>query len=313
MRRTFFVALLGCALPLFAACATTGVAHGKANTVDEYYAQALDDLKNQHFQEAVDAFENIKARYPYSKYAALSDLRIADTWFEREQFIEAIDAYRSFLKYHPTHAEVSYAMFRIAESYRKQIPTDWFILPPSAEKDQASTRMAISAYRDVLTRYPTSEYAEKAQEALDGCRRKLADHEMYVASFYYKREKYLAAALRAEGVLRDYPGLGLDAEALYVAGTSRYYTGELKEARTFLTQLTMQFQDSSQAKKAKSVLEDIDKNRLPKLSDKTPAIEDISSPARSPAAIDKRRDVPDPVMDETSAERHNPDPSIPTP
>ena len=38
-------------------------------------------------------------------------------------------------------------MYRIGESYFEQIPSDWWFLPPSAEKDQASTRLAISAYR----------------------------------------------------------------------------------------------------------------------------------------------------------------------
>ena len=41
---------------------------------------------------------------------------------------------------------------------------------------------------------------------------------MYVADFYFKRERYKASAKRAEGILQNYPGLGLDAQALWITG-----------------------------------------------------------------------------------------------
>jgi outer membrane protein assembly factor BamD len=265
MRRIFFPRLVLLAGLLFSLAATSCAStdgRGPAKTVDDMYAQAVTDLKDGLYPEALDAFETIKARFPYSKYAALSDLRIADVHYERQAYVEAIDAYRNFLKYHPTHSEAPYAMFRIAEAYQQQMPSDFFILPPSAEKDQAQTKLAISAFRDMLNRYPTSEYAEKAQEKLNECRKKLADHEMYVARFYFKHEKWVASALRAEGVLRDYNGLGLDAEALWIAGRSRYSSKELVEARVHLSKLEAEFKDSPEAGKAKSVLEEMDKKKL---------------------------------------------------
>ncbi len=292
MRRIFFPRALQVAsfflllAPL--SCATTG-GRAAVKTVDDMYAQAVTDLKDGLYPEALDAFETIKARFPYSKYAALSDLRIADVHFERQAYVEAVDAYRNFLKYHPTHSEAPYAMFRIADAYQQQIPGDFFFLPPSAEKDQAQTKLAISAFRDMLARYPTSEYAEKAQDKLNQCRKKLADHEMYVARFYFKREKWMASAVRAEGVLRDYNGLGLDPEALWIAGNSRYFTKELVEARVHLTKLETEFADSPEAGKAKSVLEEMNKSKLDdkatdQASAKSPAGSDVANPAPSATA-----------------------------
>lgn len=300
MPRTFFLRHFFCAAVSLAAvqisCASTG-SRGQATTVEGMYAQAMDDLKNSLFPEALDGFETIKARFPYSKFAALSDLRIADTHFERQSYVEAIDAYRNFLKYHPTHSEAPYAMFRIAEAYQAQMPGDFFFLPPSAEKDQATTKLAISAYRDMLARYPTSEYAEKAQTKLNECRKRLGEHEMYVARFYYKREKWVASALRAEGVLRDYGGLGLDPEALYLAGSSRFYTKELVEARVHLAKLETEFSDSPEAGKAKSVLKEMDKKKLDdsqadEENAKAPASSDVSNPAASATSTGNRLPKP---------------------
>lgn len=227
---------------------------GPAETVEALYQQALEDLDDGLYPEALKGFNEVKTKYPYSKYAALADLRAADTHFERGKFLEAVDAYRHFIKFHPNHAEAPYAMLRISESYFEQIPEDWWFMPPSAEKDQAHTRLAISAYRDMLARFPKSELAPRATDRLAECRLKLANHEMYVARFYFKRDKYRAAAARAEGLLKNYTGLSLDAEALWMAAQARYYDGDVETAKQHLTRLTKDFAQSDWAADAARLL-----------------------------------------------------------
>ncbi len=235
------------------ACATT-LLRGPAASADEQYTRAMENLGDGLYPEAIQGFGELKTKFPYSKYAALADLRVADTNFERGKYIEAVDGYRAFLKYHPAHEEAPYAMFRIGESYFEQIPGEWWFLPPPAEKDQANIRLAISSYRDFLTRYPTSKQAEDGRKRLDNCRRKLADHEIYVANFYYQREHWVAAALRAEGALRDYPGLGLDVEALWLAAHSRFLANEPDAARVSAERLVKEFPGTSEASKAQQLL-----------------------------------------------------------
>ena len=288
---------------LSAACATT-VLRGATKTAQTTYEVAMEDLDDGLYPEAISGFTELKTKYPYSKYAALADLRIADTNFQRGKYIEAVDAYRAFLKYHPSHDEATYAMFRIGESYFEQIPDDWWFLPPSAEKDQASTRLAISAYRDLLARYPSLEdtdagagelkrcrellpkfgeevedpipeaeltdsqracvpllkkqdLIDKGTKQMDACRRKLADHELYVAKFYMKRDKFLAAAARADALLRNYSGLGLDAVALEISARSHAALGNATEARVALEKLIEQFPDTREAADAADLLPEI--------------------------------------------------------
>jgi outer membrane protein assembly factor BamD len=145
-------------------------------------------------------------------------------------------------------------MFRIGECYFEQIPGEWWFLPPPAEKDQANTRLAIAAYGDMLNRFPTSDLVEKAQKRLKASRTKLAEHELYVADFYFKRDKYKAAALRADGLLKDYGGLGLDAKALWISGSSHLQDGQLKQARQALERLTKEFPQSDEAIQANDLL-----------------------------------------------------------
>ena len=67
----------------------------------------------------------------------------------RGRYVEAIDAYRQFMKFHPTHEMVAngYASFRIGESYYKMLPESWFLVPPAFEMDNSPT---IDALRELL-------------------------------------------------------------------------------------------------------------------------------------------------------------------
>jgi outer membrane protein assembly factor BamD len=236
-------------------CATARMLVRPAPTnAEELYQQSMEDLEGGLFPEALKGFADLKAQYPYTKYASLADLRTADTHFHRGKHLEAVDAYRTFLKLHPSHEEVPYAMFQIGEAYYSQIPDNWFFLPPAAEKDQGNTRLAITGYQDMLDRHPKADIATRAKERLDECRTKLAEHEMYVANFYFGREVYKASAGRAEGLLKSYGGLGFDEEALWIAGYSRKEVGENDRARQHLSQLAERFAGSSRADDAAALL-----------------------------------------------------------
>lgn len=225
---------------------------------EEAYAQAMEDMENGLFPEAIKEFADLKTKYPYTKFAPLADLRTADTQFHRAKFIEAVDAYRGFLKFHPNHEEAAYAMLQIGEAYYEQIPDDWFFLPPASEKDQGNIRLAIAAFSDMVSRHPKSEPAKTARQRLAECRTKLADHELYVANFYLSRERYRAAAGRAEGLLKLYPELGHDEEALWIAGMSRFHTGEFDKASTHLKQLEATFPGGSWGGDAVDLLSQIE-------------------------------------------------------
>src|ERR1041385_5669551 len=97
------------------------------------YEKGLKELDQKNWVSASKYFGFIKSRFPYSKYAVLAELRLADAEFGAEQYLEAIDAYRLFMKFHPTHEMVAngYASYRIGEAYFKQLSNDFWLFPPS--------------------------------------------------------------------------------------------------------------------------------------------------------------------------------------
>src|SRR5258706_13125467 len=99
-----------------------GCGGGKGGAAAEYsvsaqknYDKGVKELDAKDWVAASKYFGFIKSRFPYSKYAVLAELRLADAEFGAEQFLEAIDSYRLFIKFHPTHEMVAngYTSFRI--------------------------------------------------------------------------------------------------------------------------------------------------------------------------------------------------------
>ena len=179
----------------------------------DYASEASTNLKrgdealdSSQYQLAEKYYEYVKTKFPFLEASRQAELRLADVSFERELWSEAADRYTAFVKLHPTHQKVDYAAYRAALSHYRDIPSDWFMLPPSSEKDQTQVRAAWEALSDFTRTYTQSQYLEDAKKKQADIRDRLVRHEVYVADFYEKRDRWSAAASRLETVLQKYPG-----------------------------------------------------------------------------------------------------------
>jgi outer membrane protein assembly factor BamD len=216
-KRPVGVVSLAAAFLLISACATTG----DSKTVD-YATDAQDNLKrgiealeDKNYEEAEKFFDYVHSKYPFLEAAKEAELKLADTDYARELYESARDRYQTFVKLHPTHSKVDYAAFRAAKTHREEIPADFFFLPPAIEKDQAETLATLRAMGDFLRVYPNSSHAPEGKKIYEDVRKRLAQHELYVAAFYRKRDRWTAVAWRLENVVEKYSGAGYDEEALF--------------------------------------------------------------------------------------------------
>ena len=220
------------------------------------YEKGLKELERKDWVAASKYFGFIKSRFPYSKYAVLAELRLADAEFGAEQYLEAIDSYRLFIKFHPTHEMVAngYASFRIGEAYFKQLPGDFWMFPPSYEKDMSATEDAATELKSFLDKYPDSPYREKAKEIVIKVGKRLADHEWYVARYYWDRGKPMGTVLRLRRLLESYRGVGYDEEALWLLGRAYVAVDMRDRARTTWSELVAKYPRSGRAGDARSAL-----------------------------------------------------------
>ena len=166
------------------------------DTAEELAEKGMEYFDDEDYHDALKAFTTLKERYPYSRYAILAELKVADAHFHREEYAEAIAAYADFLQLHPKNDAIPYVLYQIGECYYEQLLSE--------DRDQTPTRRAISAFQRLLKEHPNSTYADTAKERIQDCRKLLAQHELYVANFYFKSKYYEAALGRFQGVLAGY-------------------------------------------------------------------------------------------------------------
>lgn len=234
---------------VIAACATAvaGCGGPQAGTLSygesarRDYENALGAFEDDDCLTATPLLQNVRREYPYSRYAALAELRLADCELSQQHYTEAIRGYRSFIRQRPTHAEIDTANFSIARAYFQQIPQELFLSPPPPERDQAATRSALRVVRRFLLDYPESEHIEEARRIEQQVLALLARHELYVAGYYLNRDRPEATIARIQTLLEQYEGSGVEPEALLLMGRTYLHMRQPREARLAFGELVDRF------------------------------------------------------------------------
>lgn len=172
----------------------------------ELMVQGNEDLSRGRYKDAVDAFQKIKDRFPYSKHAVNAELKMADALYLQEEYELAYAAYDEFEKLHPKHKELPYVIYQKGMSNFSQIK--------SKDREQLHTLKAKEEFERLIKRFPRDDYANKARKKLRECLIYLAEHELYVANFYYKQGRYRAALGRYTYIINNYTDMGQYQEAM---------------------------------------------------------------------------------------------------
>ncbi|RVU42564.1 outer membrane protein assembly factor BamD [Lujinxingia sediminis] len=227
-----------------------------SDQAEAYFQAGEQRFERRDYLEAMRLYNTVRNQFPYSRWAALAHLRIADAYFEQDQNASAVEQYRAFIQLYPRHESVEYAHWRIALSFHEQMPSDFFVLPPAYERDLSSTRDAVREMRIFLQRYENSEYAPEARRLMREAQRRLADYEFYVATYYLERDNPRAAAGRLTHLLRNFAGLGLDPEALFLLGKAYLQLDEPGRALTAWTDLIEVHPQHPRAAQARKLLQE---------------------------------------------------------
>ncbi len=193
------------------------------------YNEAMEAFRSRDWEDAKALMAEVKKLFPYTRYARLAELRIADIAFEQEKYTDAISGYREFVSAHRNDKDVEYARYRITKALYNDID-DTIFLPPAEERDQATTLEAYKELRNYLRDYPHTRYRVDEQYMLETVTGRLARHELYVARYYLKRDEFDAAVTRVDYCLKAYPSSGLDAEATVLKGETLMKMKKFPEA-----------------------------------------------------------------------------------
>jgi len=195
-------------------CVALLAACGKNDDVFEdsgpeaFYERGYNALDSNNYPVAIQSFQVLMARYPFSPLARQAQLDLIYAYYRSGQPEAAIDAAEEFERENPTHARIDYALYMKGLVYFDEAPgflerlfrVDVTVRPP---KD---TERAFSTFQELLRRFPDSKYVPDARQRMIFLRNRLATYENHVAQYYLDRGAYIAAVQRAQYALERFAG-----------------------------------------------------------------------------------------------------------
>lgn len=255
---TLLAALIGLNLALSSGCANAPDIHDDLPSAESYYQEGLEVLEGRRvflffhdvdYPRAIELFQEVIDNYPYSEFATLAELKIADIHYQRGQYELAASYYQDFVELHPRHDKVPYAIYTHGMCAFNEME--------DPDRDQESTHEAVAQFRVLLERYPDSEYTADAEIRVAEAEDRLAEHELVVADFYFDREIYYSAAGRYLEVLEDYPLHVNREKTLLKLAISLKGTGQHGEAGSLFRQLMVVASDPEVMQQASAELLDL--------------------------------------------------------
>jgi len=177
---------------------------------EELMSEGMSRFADGSYKDAAERFQELKDRYPYSNLAIHAELKLADSLFKKEDFEEAIEAYREFESLHPKNASIPYVIY--------QQGMCCFLRMKTVDRDQINTIKALNEFKRLIRTFPDDQYSLKAEDHIERCLANLAEHEFYVGHFYFRSGHYKAAMNRFTYLLEQYPDHGPREKAIaYIA------------------------------------------------------------------------------------------------
>jgi outer membrane protein assembly factor BamD len=181
MMKTAFALVL---MMILSACSSDKV-KGKSEA-EVLYKEAEELMTAERYILATEKLNLIKTQHPYSFYATPAELLQADILYLQENYIESAAAYLLFRDFHPRHEKISYVVFKIAESYYKQIPD-------TIDRDLEPAIESLKYYDEVIQKYGDTSYKLGAENKIIKAKKMLREKDRYIADFYFKTREFSAA------------------------------------------------------------------------------------------------------------------------
>lgn len=244
---------LAAVLSVLAGCAssTETSLHDAYKDVAEakLYADGTELLEHHSYRQAAEKFEALETNYPFGKHVEEAQLNLIYAHQQLEEYQDAEAAADRYLHLYPRSKRADYALYMRALA-RLENSGSWLqkrMHTEAALRDMAGYRKAFADLKTLLAQHPKSEYRTAAIETMHHIRNVMAEHELRVAQFYFSHQSYVAAANRAQSLLKTYPKAPQTQVALELLYQANQKLTLDKAAADVQTVITRNFPDSAYA------------------------------------------------------------------
>jgi len=164
-------------------------------------------LVEGNYTQAIKLFDTLEARYPYGRYAQQAILESAYANYRAGETATAVAACDRFIRTFPNHPNVDYAHYlKGLVNFREDQGLLGYVYELDlSEREPKGMRESFAAFKELVTKFPDSRYAQDATDRMKYLTNSLARYEVNVARYYYNRGAYVAAINRAQGAVVGYP------------------------------------------------------------------------------------------------------------
>jgi outer membrane protein assembly factor BamD len=182
------------------------------------YSEANAKMNDADFAKCGKYFDKLEGRFPFGPYSQQAQINAAYCYWKAQEQAQALVAIDRFIKLHQGSPNLDYGYYlKGLISFNDDL--GWlgkFTGQDLSERDPKAAKEAFESFKVVAERFPNSKYAPDALDRMRYIVNALAEADVIVARFYFQRGAYLAAANRAQLVIRDYDRAPAVEEALYL-------------------------------------------------------------------------------------------------
>lgn len=193
---------------------------GKAT--EKLYEDARDEASTGNWERATKLYEKVEARLAGTPQAQQAQLDLAYAYYKTGEKAQALSTLERFIKLHPSSPGLDYAYYlQGLINFNENLGLLGSLTRQDlSERDQQAAKDAYQSFRQVVTLFPESKYAPDAGLRMNYIVNTLAQYEVHVARYYYRRGAYVAAANRAQQAVQEFQRSPATEEALYIMGLS---------------------------------------------------------------------------------------------
>jgi outer membrane protein assembly factor BamD len=218
------------------------------------WERGTEELNKKHWLVSREYFRQLMDSYPHSQYRADAKLGLADSYLgegSAESNVLAVNEYRDFLSFYPTHKRSYYAQFKLGMCHYYQMH--------GPDRDQTETKDAITELTAFVQRYSRPEenpLLDEGRARLREAKDRLSDSDYRVAVFYLKTQKFPPAAIdRFKAILKDDPEYSRRDGVYFYLAEALIKMKQEKEALPLLDRLLVEFEQSEYLEQAKKLID----------------------------------------------------------
>ncbi|MBA3597590.1 MAG: outer membrane protein assembly factor BamD [Methylibium sp.] len=236
--RVALATLLGLVL---AGCNTTPTDETAGMSTEKLYGEAKDEASVGNWERATMLYGRLEARAAGTPLAQQAQLDLAYAFYRSGEKAQAETTIERFIKLHPSSPALDYAYYlQGLINFNENLGLLGNLARQDlSERDQRASRDAYQSFKQLVQQFPDSKYAPDAQLRMNYIVNTLAQYEVHVARYYYRRGAYVAAANRAQQAVQEFQSAPATEEALFIMTLAydRLSLPDLRDdARRVLTQ-----------------------------------------------------------------------------